>query len=133
MSKFEKNCSQKTTFWILLLHKSENFCVFPIFEKHHLESKILQCVILGLKKIRRAIFVFKSLTMRQNSNYIFYNVPEDRMKRSRRSRNWKNAFKKSPFIFLQRKNDVFSIFCASSESMTLNYEFYHAYKFQLKR
>ena len=36
-------------------------------------------------------------------------------------------------IILHRKNVVISIFCASSISMTLNYEFYHAYKFELKK
>ena len=46
----------------------------------------------------------------------------------------KKCIQKVPFcVLLHRKNVVISFFCASSKSMTLNSEFYHAYKFELKR
>ena len=130
----KSNCSQKTTFWTMLRHGSDSFCVCPIFEKHHLESKILHCVILGIKELRRAnCFV-----------QIFYKASEFELRPIQRFRKWNERLKtfqklkkcnqKVPFwFFLKRKNDVIWIFCASSKSMILNYEFYQAYKFKLKR
>ena len=109
----KKNCSIKTTFWIMLLHKSDSFCVFPISKKHHLESRFLQCVILGMKKLRRAnCFV-----------QIFYNASEFELRPIQRFRKRNEKFKtfqklrkcfqKFPFWnILQRKNDIISLFCA---------------------
>ena len=74
----KRKCSQKTTFWTMLLHEGDSFCVRPIFEKHHLESRILQCVILGIKKSRRAnCFV-----------QISYNASEFEMRPIQRFRKW---------------------------------------------
>ena len=56
------------------------------------------------------------------------------MKNLKEFRSWKKCFQIFPFwVFSHRKNDTFSTFCAFSKSMTLNYEFYHAWNFEIKR
>ena len=95
----KKKCSKKTTFWIFLLHKSDSFCVSPLFEKHHLESGILQCVVLEIKKFTKSHSccsnILQCVRIWTKTVTTFQKM---QCKNLKRFRNWKNAFKKSLFV-----------------------------------
>ena len=96
----KSNCSQKPTFWIMLLHESDIFCIFPAFRNASFGIRNITTRHIRNKKITKSQFFCSNLLQFVRIwTKTYTTFQKMKWKISKRFRIWKNLIQKSPFDF----------------------------------